>query len=103
MGLLVSCVLFDELKIISYVKTSGKTGLHIIVPVIHAYTYDQIRAFAEIVGRILTTNPPKELLRFGILLREEVRYFLIHPSTSYDCILLRVAIVSGRVAFLVEP
>jgi bifunctional non-homologous end joining protein LigD len=53
--------LFDELKIISYVKTSGKTGLHIFVPVIRAYSYDQTRAFAEIVGRILTKRIPQKI------------------------------------------
>ena len=53
--------IFDELKIISYVKTSGKTGLHIFVPVIRAYSYDQTRAFAEIVGRILTKQIPQKV------------------------------------------
>ena len=45
--------LLDELKIRSYVKTSGKTGLHIFVPVALSYTYEQTRAFAEIIGKIL--------------------------------------------------
>jgi bifunctional non-homologous end joining protein LigD len=53
--------LFDELKIISYVKTSGKTGLHIFVPVIRAYSYDQTRAFAEIVGNILMKRFPQKI------------------------------------------
>ena len=53
--------LLDELKIISYVKTSGKTGLHIFVPVIRTYSYDQTRAFAEIVGRILTKQIPQKI------------------------------------------
>jgi bifunctional non-homologous end joining protein LigD len=53
--------LFDELKIISYVKTSGKTGLHIFVPLIRSYSYDQTRAFAEIVGRILIKRHPEKV------------------------------------------
>ena len=53
--------LFDELKIISYVKTSGKTGLHIFVPLIRSYSYDQTRAFAEIVGRILVKRYPEKI------------------------------------------
>jgi bifunctional non-homologous end joining protein LigD len=53
--------LLDELKIISYVKTSGKTGLHIFVPVVRTYSYDQTRAFAEIVGRILTKKIPQKI------------------------------------------
>jgi bifunctional non-homologous end joining protein LigD len=53
--------LFDELKIRSYVKTSGKTGLHIFVPVISSYTYNQTRAFAEIIGKILSTRHPQKI------------------------------------------
>jgi bifunctional non-homologous end joining protein LigD len=46
--------LLDELNIESYVKTSGKTGLHVFVPVAPIYTYDQTRSFAEIIGRMLS-------------------------------------------------
>jgi bifunctional non-homologous end joining protein LigD len=45
--------LFDGLRIESYVKTSGKTGLHIFVPIANLYTYEQTRAFAEVIGKIL--------------------------------------------------
>jgi bifunctional non-homologous end joining protein LigD len=53
--------LFDELKIIAFVKTSGKTGLHIFVPVIRAYSYNQTRSFAETVGEILMKRIPKKI------------------------------------------
>ena len=48
--------LFDELKIRSYVKTSGKTGLHIFVPIVPLYTYDQTRRFAQVIGKILSAR-----------------------------------------------
>jgi bifunctional non-homologous end joining protein LigD len=35
--------------------------LHIFVPVVRVYTYDQTRAFAEIVGRILTKRIPQKI------------------------------------------
>jgi bifunctional non-homologous end joining protein LigD len=53
--------LFDELKIKSYVKTSGKTGLHIYVPIKVEYTYDQTRTFAEIIGKILLSRFPQKI------------------------------------------
>jgi bifunctional non-homologous end joining protein LigD len=53
--------LFDKLKIRSYVKTSGKTGLHIFVPIVLSYTYDQTRRFAEIIGKMLTVRHPKKI------------------------------------------
>jgi bifunctional non-homologous end joining protein LigD len=53
--------LFDELKIRSYLKTSGKTGLHIFVPIVLSYTYDQTRAFAEVIGKMLSTRYPEKI------------------------------------------
>ncbi|HET8857168.1 MAG TPA: DNA ligase D [Nitrososphaeraceae archaeon] len=53
--------LFDEMNIESYVKTSGKTGLHIFVPIVNLYTYEQTRSFAEIIGKILIRRYPGKI------------------------------------------
>ena len=50
--------LLDELHIESYVKTSGKTGLHIFIPVAPIYGYNQTRTFAEIIGKMLSRRNP---------------------------------------------
>ena len=53
--------IFDELNIKSYVKTSGKTGLHIFVPVINMYTYKQTREFARVISQILNKRNPGKI------------------------------------------
>ena len=53
--------MFDGLKIKSFIKTSGKTGLHIYVPIKNEYTYDQTRSFAEIIGKMLMSRFPKKI------------------------------------------
>ena len=53
--------LFDDLKIESYIKTSGKTGLHIFVPIANLYTYEQSRSFAEVIGKILINRHPRKI------------------------------------------
>ncbi len=53
--------LFDDLKIESYIKTSGKTGLHIFVPIANLYTYEQTRTFAEVIGKILINRHPRKI------------------------------------------
>ena len=45
--------LLEDLHISSYIKTSGKTGLHIFIPILSVHTYDQTRQFAEVIGRTL--------------------------------------------------
>jgi bifunctional non-homologous end joining protein LigD len=53
--------LFDRFKIDSFVKTSGRTGLHVFVPVAPVYSYKQTRDFAEIVGRMLRREDPDNI------------------------------------------
>lgn len=55
---LLKSEIFDILKIRWYIKTSGKTGIHIFVPISSIYTYHQARSFAEIIGRILVSKRP---------------------------------------------
>ena len=53
---LLKSEIFDKLNIKSYIKTSGKTGIHIFVPVSADYNYDQAKKFAEIIGRTLVSE-----------------------------------------------
>jgi bifunctional non-homologous end joining protein LigD len=45
-----------ELKLASFLKTSGATGMHIFLPFEPVYTYDQLRTFGEIVARTVTAK-----------------------------------------------
>lgn len=48
----------EELGMRVFLKTSGATGMHLYLPVERMYTYEQLRAFAEIVARIVTSEHP---------------------------------------------
>lgn len=54
-SLLVKQVL-DELGLVSFPKTSGADGMHVLVPIERRYTYDDTREFVEIVARTLATT-----------------------------------------------
>lgn len=45
--------LLDELSLTSFIKTSGKKGFHIIVPVSPTKTYKDTRTFVHQIGKIL--------------------------------------------------
>jgi bifunctional non-homologous end joining protein LigD len=51
----------DELHIMSYIKSSGKTGLHVYIPTLPKFSYDQTRSFAEILGKILISKSPNKI------------------------------------------
>jgi bifunctional non-homologous end joining protein LigD len=48
----------DELRLASFLKTSGATGIHIYIPVEPIYTYEQLRTFGEIIARTVTAEHP---------------------------------------------
>jgi bifunctional non-homologous end joining protein LigD len=43
----------DELNFKSFVKTSGKKGLHVILPIINSYNFKQTREFVHQIGKFL--------------------------------------------------
>lgn len=44
----------DSLGFRAYVKTSGKKGLHVVIPIIEKYTFKQTREFVHLIGKHLT-------------------------------------------------
>ncbi|HEX5140398.1 MAG TPA: hypothetical protein VFX19_05620, partial [Dehalococcoidia bacterium] len=53
--------LLDQLRLSSFIKTSGKTGLHVYLPVLRHYDYDAIRAATQTIGRFLVQENPKDV------------------------------------------
>jgi bifunctional non-homologous end joining protein LigD len=50
--------LLDSMKLASLVKTSGKTGLHVVVPIVRKVAYDAARAFAGTIAKHLVQMHP---------------------------------------------
>src|SRR5437870_432045 len=48
----------EELRLVSFLKTSGATGMHIYLPVEPIYIYEQLRTFGEIIARTVTAEHP---------------------------------------------
>lgn len=51
----------DVLSVSSFVKTSGKTGLHIYVPIIRELDYQAVRRAAEVIGQYVLQQHPDEI------------------------------------------
>ena len=49
----------DSLSLKSYVKTSGKNGLHIIMPIVRGYTFQQTRDFVQKIAAQLGKQTEK--------------------------------------------
>jgi bifunctional non-homologous end joining protein LigD len=53
--------LLEQMGLRAIVKTSGKTGLHIFVPIERNVTFDTVRQICEMVGRHVVREHPKEV------------------------------------------
>ncbi len=51
--------ILESLEVPSYVKTSGKTGLHIFIPLGARYSYEQTRAFAQLLATMGVEAEPR--------------------------------------------
>jgi bifunctional non-homologous end joining protein LigD len=50
--------ILDGLRVHNYCKTSGKTGLHVLVPVAVKYTFAQVRRFAKMLSERVAAEMP---------------------------------------------
>jgi bifunctional non-homologous end joining protein LigD len=53
--------LLKEMSLQAIVKTSGKTGLHVFVPIERTVTFDEARHICETVGRHVMREHPKDI------------------------------------------
>jgi bifunctional non-homologous end joining protein LigD len=53
--------ILDQLSLTSFVKTSGKTGLHIHVPIYRRFDFPQVHAAAKTVATFLLQHHPQEI------------------------------------------
>lgn len=49
----------------SFVKTSGKKGLHVVVPLSGGQTFDEIRSFAHTIGKTIARDSPLVVAEFA--------------------------------------
>ena len=60
--------ILDELELPSYVKTTGSTGLHILIPMGRRYTHEETRTFARLLA-VLTVDEVPEISTVARMLK----------------------------------
>ena len=72
----------DQLGLQSYVKTSGKKGLHIVIPIQREYTYRRTREFAHVIGQHLAKQTEKVVSEF-IDTKKPNKVFIDYTQNSH--------------------
>lgn len=53
--------ILDSLSLSSFIKTSGKTGLHVYVPILRNLDYSAVRAACETIGQFVLQKHPRDV------------------------------------------
>ena len=70
--------LLDQLSLSSFLKTSGKTGLHIYVPIAREYDYGVTRKTCELIGKFLLRQRPRDVTMEWSVSKRAGKIFLDH-------------------------
>lgn len=70
--------LLKEMSLRAVVKTSGKTGLHVFVPIDRTVTFDESRHICEMVGRHVMKEHPKEITMEWQTVKRTGKIFIDH-------------------------
>ncbi len=49
----------DKLKVPAFIKTSGGNGLHVFIPILNKYSYDDARNFSHLISQMVHRELPK--------------------------------------------
>ncbi|MDE2136414.1 MAG: DNA ligase D [Gammaproteobacteria bacterium] len=67
-----------EMKLEAIIKTSGKTGLHMFVPIERTVTFDEARHICETVGRHVMREHPKDITMDWAIPKRTGKIFIDH-------------------------
>jgi bifunctional non-homologous end joining protein LigD len=68
--------LLQQMSLDALVKTSGKTGLHVFVPIERTVTFDGARQICEMVGRHVMQQHPKEITMDWAVIKRTGKIFI---------------------------
>jgi bifunctional non-homologous end joining protein LigD len=68
--------LLKDMSLRALVKTSGKTGLHVFVPIERIVTFDQARQICEMVGRHVMREHPKDITMEWAVVKRTGKIFI---------------------------
>jgi len=74
--------LLDSLKIAAFIKTSGRTGLHIYVPIVRTIDYPTVRMLAEIIGKQVMKQHPEDVTMDWAIVKRTGKVFFDHNMNA---------------------
>jgi bifunctional non-homologous end joining protein LigD len=80
--------LCEEIGLPSYVKTSGSTGIHVLVPLGGQCTYEQSRTLGEVLARAIEKRVPSIATIERVISKREGRVYLDYLQNGHGKLLV---------------
>jgi DNA ligase D-like protein (predicted 3'-phosphoesterase) len=93
----------DLLDLKSYVKTTGKKGLHVVVPVVPNYTFKQTRAFVHEIGKLLAKESALVVSEFSQSRDPETVYVDYTQNTHFKTMICPYSLRANEHAAVSTP
>jgi bifunctional non-homologous end joining protein LigD len=74
--------LLDSLSLSSFVKTTGRTGLHVYVPILRHLDYDSVRSASATIGQFLLRQHPREITMDWAVTKRAGKVFFDHNQNA---------------------
>lgn len=76
-------VLLEELRLVAFVKATGSRGLHVVVPIAVAPSFEEVHVFSDLVAQRLAASDPDHLTTEFIKQKREGRLFIDVNRNAY--------------------
>ncbi len=74
--------ILDELSLSAFVKTTGKTGIHVYVPILRQFGFRAMRSAAETIGRQLLDKHPEDITMEWAVEKRTGKIFVDHNRNA---------------------
>lgn len=80
--------LCDDIELPSYIKTSGSSGLHVMLPLAGQITYDQTRALTQLLAKVVVAELPEIATLTRQVHKREGKVYLDYIQNGYGRLLV---------------
>lgn len=80
--------LCDDIELPSYIKTSGSSGLHVMLPLAGQITYDQTRALTQLLAKVVVAELPEIATLTRQVHKREGKVYLDYVQNGYGRLLV---------------
>jgi bifunctional non-homologous end joining protein LigD len=80
--------LCDDIELPSYIKTSGSSGLHVMLPLAGQITYDQTRALTQLIAKVVVAQLPEIATLTRQVHKREGKVYLDFVQNGYGRLLV---------------